>query len=91
MVKDTTFGIWATRPAVSLDADDDAGRMSRLPPRAAAGRSARDYRPSRLGARLHAAIPLITPDPPWLSDVPVVFDIMMLLIIIIELSHRIRT
>jgi len=29
----------------------------------------------------NAATPFITPDPPWLSDVPVVFAIMMLLII----------
>ena len=38
----------------------------------------------------NAAIPFITPDPPWLSDVPVVFAIMMLLIII-GLLHRIQT
>jgi hypothetical protein len=37
----------------------------------------------------NAATPFITPDPPWLSDVPVVFAIMMLLIII-DLLHRIR-
>ncbi|MEZ5787737.1 MAG: hypothetical protein R3D62_14975 [Xanthobacteraceae bacterium] len=35
----------------------------------------------------NAATPFITPDPPWLSDVPVVFAIMMLLIII-GLLHR---
>jgi len=38
----------------------------------------------------NAATPFITPDPPWLSDVPVVFAIMMLLIII-GLLHRIRS
>jgi hypothetical protein len=38
----------------------------------------------------HAATPFITPDPPWLSDVPVVFAIMMLLIII-GLLHRIQS
>jgi hypothetical protein len=37
----------------------------------------------------NAATPFITPDPPWLSDVPVVFAIMMLLIII-GLLHRIQ-
>jgi uncharacterized membrane protein len=35
----------------------------------------------------NAATPFITTDPPWLSDVPVVFAIMMLLIII-GLLHR---
>jgi hypothetical protein len=38
----------------------------------------------------NAATPFITPDPPWLSDVPVVLAIMMLLIII-GLLHRIQT
>lgn len=38
----------------------------------------------------NAATPFITPNPPWLSDVPVVFAIMMLLIIIV-LLHRIQT
>jgi uncharacterized membrane protein len=38
----------------------------------------------------NAATPFITPDPPWLSDVPVVFAIMMLLIII-GLLHRIQS
>jgi hypothetical protein len=37
----------------------------------------------------NAATPFITPDPPWLSDVPVVFAIMMLLII--RLLHRIQS
>ena len=35
----------------------------------------------------NTATPFITPDPPWLSDVPVVFAVMMLLIII-GLLHR---
>jgi hypothetical protein len=39
---------------------------------------------------LNAVTPFITPDPPWLSDVPVVFAIMMLLIIV-GLLHRIQT
>ena len=39
---------------------------------------------------LNAVTPFITPDPPWLSDVPVVFAIMMLLIII-GLLHRIQS
>jgi hypothetical protein len=38
----------------------------------------------------NAATPFITPDPPRLSDVPVVFAIMMLLIII-GLLHRIQS
>lgn len=38
----------------------------------------------------NAATPFITPDPPWLSDVPVVFAIMMLLIII-GLLHKIQS
>ena len=38
----------------------------------------------------NAATPFITPDPPWLSDVPVVLAIMMLLIII-GLLHRIQS
>ena len=38
----------------------------------------------------NAATSFITPDPPWLSDVPVVFAIMMLLIII-GLLHRIQS
>ena len=37
----------------------------------------------------NAATPFITPDPPWLSDVPVVFATMMLLITI-GLLHRIK-
>ena len=44
--------------------------------------------PSAFG--FNAATPFITPNPPWLSDVPVVFAIMMLLIII-GLLHRIQT
>ena len=38
----------------------------------------------------NAATAFTTPDPPWLSDVPVVFAIMMLLIII-GLLHRIQS
>ena len=38
----------------------------------------------------NTATPFITPDPPWLSDVPVVFAIMMLLIII-GLLHRMKS
>ena len=39
---------------------------------------------------LNAATPFIAPDLPWLSDVPVVFAIMMLLIII-GLLHRFQS
>ena len=39
---------------------------------------------------MNAATLFITPDPPWPSDVPVVFAIMVLLIII-GLLHRIQT
>ena len=38
----------------------------------------------------NAATPFITPDPPWLSDVPVVFAIMILLTII-SLLHQIQS
>jgi hypothetical protein len=38
----------------------------------------RDHRLPLRRARFNAATPFFTPDPPWLSNVPVVFAIMML-------------
>jgi hypothetical protein len=40
-----------------------------------------------LALAFNAATPLITPDPPWLTDVPSVFAVMMLLIIIVLLDR----
>ena len=49
---------------------------SRLAQRAAASRAAH-HDSLAVALAFNAAIPFITPDTPWLSDVPVVFAIML--------------
>ncbi len=72
------------------DVGDDARRGSRLTRRAALLAQRVTIGCLAVALAFNAATPFITPDPPWLSDVPVVFAIMMLLIII-GLLHRIHS